>query len=497
MREGTAGAEAPIGTSFAVAAPPSFPPRRIIRARRPLTLERIAAESDVRMDGVEVPIAERLLSRQRRKSRELAEEIGEIHLLWVEGADDQADVNAVVIANTLRTDLPTAERLLRDARLAVTDLPLVLRRLAAGEISVPAFEHLVRKVRPLSPEQRRVVDSYVAEWDLENIPADRYRRELSLLVTWWDTDAARPGPAAMRDVRFEILAEGSGVACLSVLGPIPEIYALMKQVDGTARSVQRAQRRALETGEQVPFDLDGDVVASGHPLPLAALRYAILTRGQLETPGVERRGADARVNVVIPALTLLGVTDAPGTLDGVIPLPAPLARRLAAGARTWHRILTDPVDGAFLPVPAAQYRPTTAMAEHLRLRDPVCAVPGCIRGRLTPAEIDHIEEFCHEDPGSGGATEIRNLHRLCWWHHRLKTERLIDPEKAPDGTTTHWEIGQLLALDTRQNTDLLTPAMVELLEDAWAEHEAERLIASLVPLDEEIAAPAEPEPPPF
>ena len=78
------------------------------------------------------------------------------------------------------------------------------------------------------------------------------------------------------------------------------------------------------------------------------------------------------------------------------------------------------------------------MAEHLRLRDPVCAVPGC--------------------------------------------------------TTTHGEIGQLLTLDTRQNTDLLTPAMVELLEDAWAEHEAERLIASLAPLDEEIA---EPEPPPF
>src|SRR5699024_2557607 len=79
----------------------------------------------------------------------------------------------------------------------------------------------------------------------------------------------------------------------------------------------------------------------------------------------------------VPAMTLMGYCDAPALLDGITPVPAPMARKLAAGHTDWYRILTDPHTGKFLPLPAEKYRPTTAQLEYLRLVDPICAMPGC------------------------------------------------------------------------------------------------------------------------
>ena len=47
----------------------------------------------------------------------------------------------------------------------------------------------------------------------------------------------------------------------AITGPIPEIRSLGLRLDASARAVQRAQRVALEAGEEepIPFDLDGDV----------------------------------------------------------------------------------------------------------------------------------------------------------------------------------------------------------------------------------------------
>jgi len=47
----------------------------------------------------------------------------------------------------------------------------------------------------------------------------------------------------------------------------------------------------------------------------------------------------------LPLGTALGLSDAPAELAGYGPIPADLARELAADA-TWRRILTDPVTGA-------------------------------------------------------------------------------------------------------------------------------------------------------
>lgn len=180
-------------------------------------------------------------------------------------------------------------------------------------------------------------------------------------------------------------------------------------------------------GTEIPFDGEGRVAATGRPLSLAQLRYAALARTVIETGGIEVSADRFRMNVTVPALTLLGASDAPGMIEGTHPIPAAMARELASGEPVWHRVLTDPATGVFLPAAADAYRPTPRMIEHLRLRHPVCAAPGCTASTRIGAEVDHIEEFDHADPAAGGRTELSNLHLLCRKHHRTKTARRIDP----------------------------------------------------------------------
>lgn len=62
----------------------------------------------------------------------------------------------------------------------------------------------------------------------------------------------------------------------------------------------------------------------------------------------------ARVQITVPVLSLLGVDAAPADLAGCGPIDPEVARRLAAAAPGWDRVLTEPVGGAVLgrPLPA-------------------------------------------------------------------------------------------------------------------------------------------------
>src|SRR5690625_1454803 len=231
-------------------------------------------------------------------------------------------------------------------------------------------------VRALTQVQRDQVDQRVATWQLASIPAESFRRHLKTLIAWFTAEQKPTCPQELRDATFEPSPAEAGTACVRLTGPIPELVSFTRRLGQSARAVQNQQRHALAEGAAVPFDLDGQAQADGRPLSLAALRYAILTRTELETGPVEVPAERFMINVVVPAMTLMGYCDAPALLDGITPVPAPMARKLAAGHTDWYRILTDPHTGKFLPLPAEKYRPTTAQLEYLRLVDPICAMPG-------------------------------------------------------------------------------------------------------------------------
>ncbi len=446
-----------------------MPPRSAVRARRPLTPESLVERADV---TPRTPEAETVLRIFRRRQREHAAlyvaEMKDLASLW--RADDDRDekvLHALAAAAGLRTKAGRGEDRLRDAHLAVTDLPACFARVAKGDLPADWFEWLLKSVLRLSSEQRRQVDERVASWELEAIDVERFYRELRLLVTWYGRAAVQETPEEQRAVFFQPSPDNDGTACLTVRGPIPEILALGRRLDAAARAVQDGQRHALETGEPIPFDLDGDVARDGQKMTLQQLRYAILTRTELGTGGIEVPEPSFRISVVVPVVSLIGRSHAPAVLDGTIPIPASMARGLVAKAPAFERVLADAACGQYAASASTTYRVTRAMAENLRLIDPVCAVPGCTRNVMTIGESDHIEEFDLEDPERGGPTSVENLHRLCRTHHRMKTAGLLDPERDEATGVTRWRIGGAAVCDSRPQADLVTRELGDQLLHAW------------------------------
>ncbi|MBP2410388.1 HNH endonuclease signature motif containing protein [Brachybacterium fresconis] len=449
-----------------------------------------------------------------------------------DGLIDEADISAMKIATGMRITTRQAERLIRDAHRSVDLLPATFAHLAAGDMPEGFHQYLLRHVRSLTDEHVAMVDEHVAAWDLANVSRHKFETNVKTLIVRVTAGTLPVPPQTQRRVDLEVTDPKCGLATLAVTGPIPEIKDLAHRLDVTALAVQKAQRAALhdtDTGE-IPFDIDETLRDHGRPLSLAALRYAILTHSLLDTDPVPEPASAYKLLVTVPAMTLLGVEDAPGMIEGLTPIPPEQARALAAGMNTWQRILTDPTTGAYLPTTADTYTPTAAMRLQLRLRHPVCAAPGCTRPTALAAEDDHIEEFDHRDPAAGGATDLANLHRLCWLHHKIKTAGHIDPHRvgadpgpgveqeadSPPGTAgppgtdgppppppepldlppgslhldplpgpttprrhgravveatvTWWDIDDTVHTTTRDDVDLLTPTLARALETGWATH---------------------------
>ncbi|GAA4519864.1 HNH endonuclease signature motif containing protein [Brachybacterium paraconglomeratum] len=400
----------------------------------------------------------------------------------VQGVLDDADITALKVAAGLRCTYLQAHAMVRDAHLAVAWMPVTFTYLRRGELPEDWHHYLIRHTRRLTEDQAREVDAHMAAVQIPSVSQDTFEKQVRLGVALATAGTLPALPSQSRNVEIVGVDTETGTASLMVTGPIPEIQALAHRLDIAARTVQKAQRHALEAGAEgpLPFDIDRDLADRGTALSLRTLRYAILTHSVLDIDPVEETVRPYKILVTVPALTLMGHSDAPAMLDGMTPLPAELARDLAAGEPTWQRILTDPITGAYLPVTAETYSPTAQMRLQLRLRHPVCAVPGCTRTTVIAAEDDHIIEYDHDHPGQGGQTSLWNLHRLCWLHHKQKTAGMIDPERDPaddpaggDGTTTAgplattWDIGRDIRLRTVEDTDLLTPRLARILDRDW------------------------------
>jgi hypothetical protein len=136
------------------------------------------------------------------------------------------------------------------------------------------------------------------------------------------------------------------------------------------------------------------------------------------------------INVTVAASTLLGADEQPGDLDGHGPVPAAIARAMAADpGGTWRRLLTDQ-NNRLIDVSARTYRPPANMARLVRAQRPRCCFPGC-RRRAAFCELDHVHDWQH-----GGPTTAANLQPLCARHHHLKHETGWTVSHDPDGTTT-------------------------------------------------------------
>jgi hypothetical protein len=175
---------------------------------------------------------------------------------------------------------------------------------------------------------------------------------------------------------------------------------------------------ALLTGKLTLVDPADDTDDTG-PTTAAASQGGGIAGRQPGRPARERitpvTPGKPLITVVIPHSTLTGADDGPGELTGYGPIPAGLAREIAADAVS-RRLITDPLSGTVLDHGRTTYHPPAGLADHVRARDLHCRGPRCPRPATT-CELDH------HLPYPQGATAEPNLTALCKLHHDLKVRR--------------------------------------------------------------------------
>lgn len=302
------------------------------------------------------------------------------------------------LAQAERLDRFAAIELLADARVSFAQLRVLADQLAP--LDERAALAVAARVLPNAAEQ-----SYAA------FRAAVRRAVLTLAPK---TDAAeRAHNVADRRVRIE--PAGAGVMSLWALLPEEHATAIAAAITTAA---SRVAADDLRTTEQRRADALTQLIVNGDSADLP-------TQPSLRPA----------VNVCVALSTLLELDDQPGELDGVGPIPAALARRLAHDRTgTWRRIVTDPI-GQLIDYGRSTYRPPTALADHVTARDRTCRFPHCTRRAVVrgkpAAEIDHRIAW-----SAGGPTNQHNLQVLCSRHHHLKDETRLTTHRGPDGTTT-------------------------------------------------------------
>ncbi|MBG0718144.1 DUF222 domain-containing protein [Microbacterium sp. 2C] len=196
--------------------------------------------------------------------------------------------------------------------------------------------------------------------------------------------------------------------------------------------------------DQVRADVFSDLLLAGAP----ALDPTATGDGQGSLGAIR-----AQVQVIVPALTLLGVDDGPADLVGRSPIDAETARCLAGNTHSWARVLTDPVEGTVLAVD--RYRTPWPQRRFLRARDQHCRFPGCRRAAIR-CEIDHTI-----DAAKGGPTALWNLAHLCQRHHSMKQFTRWKVRQLPDGVL-EWTspTGRIYREDAPAPPVAFTPASI-------------------------------------
>jgi len=200
-----------------------------------------------------------------------------------------------------------------------------------------------------------------------------------------------------------------GMAQLRALLPAEDFATVMAAIDAVARRVEPGDAR---TADQRRADA------------LTQICTAVLTGAPVRSLLTEHH-VRPTVHVVAAESTLAGTDDEPAELDGQ-PIPASLARRLAADPSATRRQLALAHPGRSLDRGRIAYRPPADLAAFVIARDRTCVFPGCNRAARR-CDIDHRVRW-HD----GGRTDAGNLQALCRRHHRAKdvggwrSELLVD-----------------------------------------------------------------------
>ncbi|MGK3957199.1 DUF222 domain-containing protein [Arthrobacter sp. R4] len=358
------------------------------------------------------------------------------------------------VACALTVSERSASALLAQAHELTTALPLTLAALQSGDLSWQHARVMVDETTGLDAAGAAALEARFLGPDVpdrarecpagELVPS-RFRAKAR---TWRErhhpVSIEKRHARSVLDRRLEYVPDRDGMAWLSAYLPADRAAGIWNGITATARTLQgpaetrtMTQLRADIAAKLLLSGAAGDeTTADGAPgIGIVAGNEALAGRvpvpdgidgGQVPSPA-------AQVLVTVPVFALMGLTDEPATLDGYGPIPASMARSLVAdGAGSFHRVLTDPRNGAPLEIGRQSYRVPAAMRQWLRMRDGKCPFPGCSNQSLDN-EADHLLAWA-----DGGTTGISNLGQPCPKHHRLKHTTAWTPTEASIDKPPGW-----------------------------------------------------------
>ncbi|MET0237654.1 MAG: DUF222 domain-containing protein, partial [Kibdelosporangium sp.] len=316
---------------------------------------------------------------------------------------DLADGAREEVSMELGITPQAAETQIQQARKLVTRLPATLSALADGHIDHRRAVVMTDLTSDLSKEDARIVEKQVLAQG-KRPSHGRFRDAVRQQTIKADADAAARRRAAARKRR--------DVTCQPCFDGMSKLTAELTAEDATA-----VYKRIDVLAKEAKTPGDSRTIGQRRADVLVDL---ILGEG--------KKLFKVSVNVTVPITTLMGLNEHPGELSGHGPITADHARELAAHA-TWRRILTDPA-GEVLEVSRRRHA-SPALADHIRIRDRYCRVPGC----TVPAEDSEIDHTVrHSDQGE---TSAANTGAHCKYHNLWKERSPWRVDQPEPGTFTY------------------------------------------------------------
>ena len=266
-----------------------------------------------------------------------------------------------------------------------------------------------------------VVDAVLRPKDGAPPSPTLFRQRLTRACLAADREAADRRRRARRRRGAHAQIDRDGLGALNLVNDADKVIASMERVDAIARAARQAgDPRDLDS---LRADVITDILMFGWPegaaVPCpapgspAGRDDASRRMGEWFTR-LGRRPA-ARITLVVPWTTAVGLTGAPCEVVGHGWVTADHARRIMLNDdSTWRRLLVDADTGGALHVETRAYRPTAAMRAHVEAVDGTCRAPGC----TVPAARCDLD---HDIPWPHGPTEVANLTSKHRAHHNLHT----------------------------------------------------------------------------
>ena len=333
-------------------------------------------------------------------------------------ATDGVDFAERAAVADLAVRLRVSENMIRVQAMRAADLrgraPLVWAWFCEGEVSVGNATVVAEVAATLPFQVCGQFDAAVVE-AARTLSTPRFREKARRVREQLHPHTLTERHTAAREERrVWVEADRDGMCWLSAYLPAEVGVQAMARLDAAAASLAAAPDES-RTLAQLRADIMGDLLTSA---------------GRADASPVGVPAVGVTVAVTVPVLTLLGVEELPATLDGYGPIDPDTARRLAAHAPTFQRILTHPITGTVLDIDQSSYRVPADLKRWTQLRDQHCTFPGCGRP-AKQCDLDHTTAWAH-----GGTTRATNLAHLCRHHHRLKHESRWTVTRQPTGTTT-------------------------------------------------------------